>query len=466
MSGEERLDVAVVGAGIFGMSLAIFLRDDDEARSLKVFEAAPRPGGTLGSTRRNGYVWEHGANGFLDNVPHTKDLAIRLGLEDRLQPAAEAARHRYLLRHGTLHPLPTSPPAFFSSRLLSLKGRLRVALEPLRSYRPVPDDQSVAHFARRHLGQEAADVLIDAMVSGIFGGDPERLSLPSAFPKMAALEREHGSLVRGMIRKKKEARRSRAEASGGPAGPGGRSHSFPSGLQELVDAAANHLGERLVVDTDVLSAELAEGGWRLRLEGAPDVIATELALCVPPHRAKEILAGDRELASLLEEIPAASIAVVGLGFERRRVAHPLDGFGFLRPWKEPGRILGCLFPGTCFPEHAPSDRVSLRVMTGGRRDPAAVSLSDDELLRVVLDDLRSLLGIEGDPEEIEIRRWPRGIPQYELGHEKRLARLDTLLETRPGLALGGNGYRGIGLNDCVRGARELADRLGRRSREA
>ncbi len=454
LTQDRVLDAAVVGGGIFGSTLAWQLLKSDQ--DVVLFEAAARLGGTLGSSHSDGFVWERGANGFLDNVPFTRDLAIDVGLESRLLPAAPAARHRFLLRRGRLVELPEGPAAFLRSPLLSLAGRLRVITEGLRRYRSPEGEESVASFARRHLGSEATEVLIDAMVTGIFGGDAERLSVEAAFPRLVALEREHGSLIRGMIRRRRAARAQGATA-GGPGGPGGRLSSFPLGTQELVDALASRLGDRVALESRLTDARRVGEEWQLRFATGETIRAHRLALCIPPHLAAEVLQSDHEVSALLREIPAASIVVVGLGFERDHVRHALTGFGYLRPRREPGRLLGCLFPSVCFPPHAPEGQVSLRAMIGGVRDPEALELSDAEIQRTTLDELRPLLGLRGEPRVVKLQRWPRGIPQYEVGHLGRLARLEEKLNDRPGLALGGNGYRGIGLNDCVREAGSLAE---------
>ncbi len=461
------LDLLVVGGGVSGLAAAreALLRRPEW--SVAVIEAEDRAGGTMRSDRAAGCLCEWGPNGFLTNVPDTWDLAVDLGLAERLLPAHPNAEKRLLWVKGGLKPLPMKPGAFFRSDLLSVRGRLRVLLEPFMPKRSAAGDESVYSFASRRIGPEAASVLVDAMVSGIYAGDPENLSLEAAFPKMAAMEARYGSLVRAMIalmRERKKARRATPAAGGGPMGPGGALTSFDEGMEVLIRRLAEILGSRLFTGTRVTGLTPIADGYRVDLEsrgGARSVSARNVVMAVPSHVAAAILkdAAPR-LAWRLDEIPYAGITVACLIYPRSHVAHPLDGFGFLVPRGQGPRILGCIWTGSIFPPHVHGDHVLLRAMVGGARDPEGAILSEGRTVDLVHGELdRMLGGIKNRPAEVRLYRHAKGIPQYVLGHPERLRAIGEDLAALPGLHLAGNAYRGIGVNDCVREARELAERL-------
>jgi protoporphyrinogen/coproporphyrinogen III oxidase len=446
----------VIGGGPSGLVLARALADGGGGPAgagldVTLYEARERPGGKAWTERERGYTIERGPEGFLDSAPATLALARSLGLGERLLPARGAAAKRYLWARGALRPVPTNPAAFLASGILTLRGRLAVLGEPFR--RPGPGgDESVAAFAGRRLGREAAETLVGAMVRGVYAGDAHEISMPSAFPRLAALEREHGSLVRAMI-----ARRKSRAGGGGPAGPAGRITSFVGGMAELGAALAASLGPRFVPGRPAAAVRRAGGGWRVEFADGGSEFCDRLALAVEPWSAARLLEGvDRALAEALALIPPAPAVVVALGFASENVRRPLDGFGFLVPPREPLRMLGCLWSSTTFAHRAPEGRVLLRVLLGGPSDPTAVELADDRLLALVLNELDRTVGLTGAPELARVIRWPQAIPQYTVGHGERLRRIAERLQRLPGLHLAGNGYRGVALNDCVTSAQAVA----------
>lgn len=456
------VDVAVVGAGVSGLVTArelLRLRPD---RSVAVLESSTRPGGTMLTDRVGGCLGEWGPNGFLTNVPQTWQLAVDLGLEKRLLPADESAELRYLWVNGGLRALPMKPPAFFTSDILSVRGRLRVLLEPFQGQGP-EDDETVFSFASRRIGREAASVLVDAMVSGIYAGDPANLSLKAAFPKMRNMERKYGSLVKALIAIQREARRNKTRG-GGPMGPGGRLTSFDEGMEVLIHTLADGLGPRLRTGVSVTGLAPVAGGYRLTFAGeggSGELRARQVVLATPSFAAHSLLKEHfPRLAWPLNEIPYAGITVACLVYDRAQIRHSLHGFGFIVPRGQGPRILGCIWVGSIFPPHVSGNRVLLRVMAGGARDPEAALLSEGRTVDLVHGELdRMLGGIDGRPVETALFRHAKGIPQYVPGHPERLETLDRHLADHPGLHLVGNAYRGIGVNDCVREAQALAARL-------
>jgi oxygen-dependent protoporphyrinogen oxidase len=437
---------AVVGAGISGLANAFELLE--RGREVVVFDRAPRAGGNIRTEREDGYVVEWGPNGFLDNVPETLDLVRRLGLEEELLVSSEAARKRYIFRGGRLHRVPESPPTFLRSPLLSPLGRARVLLEPLARGRP-RHDETVHAFAARRIGWEAADVLVQAMVSGVFAGDARALSLRSTFPKMAAMEGAHGSLFRALV-----ARRRAGAGGGGPAGPGGTLTSFREGMADLIERIAERLGDRLHLSTEVTAIAAEDGHYRL---AGPDETFERVVLACPARRAAQLLDGlAPDAAATLGEIPGAPITVVATAYDEAEVGGPPDGFGFLAPPGQGLRILGCLWTSSIYPgARAPRGSVLLRTMVGGARDPAAAGLEDGALLDTVAGDLRRAMGLAAAPRRHWIFRYPRGIPQYARGHGKRLREALSRLAPWPGIHLTGNSYRGISVNAVVAEAAAL-----------
>ena len=453
--------VAIVGGGVAGLTVAFELRE----RSRRVpggldvvcLEAEGRPGGNIRSDHLDGFTCEWGPNGFLDNVPATLELVRRLGIEDRLLPSDQSAAIRFIYRGGRLRKLPSGAVSFLTSDILSVPGRIRVLGEPFVGQRRDPSEESVFDFVARRIGDEAARVLVDAMVSGIYAGDVRSLSLPATFPKMWRMEVEHGGLVRAMLARKKQ--KGASAKSGGPSGPGGTLTSFRDGLEELITALARAAGPALRLRSRAVRvAEAGSRGYRVFVAESEPIDADAVVLACPAWFASEIVSGlDVELSGALAGIPSASLAVVHLGFDERDLAKRPHGFGFLIPRGEGPRILGTLWSSSIFPGRAPEGKVLVTSMIGGAHDPEAVRLDDELLVEIVRNDLRAAMGIEAEPRFVRIFRQPRGIPQYTLGHVERLETISRRLDAHPGLFACGNSYRGISVNACVDEAPRIAD---------
>lgn len=448
-------DTVVIGGGISGLSVGFFAKA--AGRSVVVLEEGPRAGGKIRTDWEEGFCCEWGPQGFLDNVPETLELVRLLGLENRLVPASPTSSDRFILRHGRLRRVPLSPPAFLVSDVLSLPGKLRVLAEPLIP-RGGAEDESVAAFARRRIGREAAQVLVDAMVTGVFAGKAEELSLPATFPKMAHMERTYGSLTRAMLALRKK-------GGGGPAGPGGTLTTFVAGMQELTDRLVAALGDSLRLSSPVTSVRYLEHStepWRVRLADGGELAGRSLVVTVPPPKVVDTLGellGPRAVAAL-QEIPMPPVVVVMTAYRSPQpFAHPLTGFGFLVPSQEPRQILGTLFCHSIFPNQAPAGSVLLRTILGGARQPEVIHFSDEELVRLVRRELHAVLGGDTDPDLVRVFRHPEGIPQYTLGHPRRLQILDEATSRYRGLYLTGNAYRGVAVNACIAEAKKLAESL-------
>ena len=452
------MKIVVVGAGVAGMATAFeILRRGGAGVDVQVLEASDRAGGNLRTEHADGYLCEWGPNGFLDSVPETLALVDALGLRGRILVSADAARRRFLYRHGRLQALPESPLAFFTSQLLSPPGRIRVLGEPFARRRPA-GDETIHAFAARRIGREAADVLIDAMVSGVFGGNARELSLRACFPKMWEMETAHGGLVRAMIAKR---RTKRGAPSGGVGAPAGRLTSFQGGVQDLVDALVSALGGRVTTGAPVTAlGRGADGRWQVRAGDSRVFEADAVVLAAGAASTAPLVEPlGAEAARVLREIPSAPMLVLALGYDRASLGHPLDGFGFLVPRGEGLRILGALWDSSVYPGRAPEGRALLRVMLGGAHDPAAIDLDDEGAVALARGDLKTSMGITVSPVFTRVFRHPAGIPQYTVGHLDRLSRIESALEGHPGLFLAGNSYRGVAINACVAEAGPLASRI-------
>jgi len=448
-SSRKPLRVAVVGGGITGLTAAWQIQR--LGHRVTVLEAGARAGGVVGAQRLGAWLQELGPNSLLESSPEIAAFVDDVGLAPRRLYAAPAAKQRYLVRGGRPVALPTSPGAFLRTPLFSARAKLRLLLEPLWRRAPSEADETLADFVRRRLGREFLDYAINPFVAGVYAGDPERLSVRHAFPRLHALEQDHGSLLLGALR--------RRNPSGGPKG---RIFSFPEGLGEIPRALQARLLDPVLLRTRVTALRRAGTGWRLALEqrGAPGEAEFDLVVCALPADALARLdfpdlppdAGLR----LLAEIPHPSVVSVFTGHRREEVAHPLDGFGLLVPAVEDGRILGTLFSSTLFPGRAPEGHVALTTFVGGTRQPELAALDDAALTTLVREELARFLGVGGTPAIVRVQRWPRAIPQYAPGHQRFLTAIARLEAAAPGVFVGGNCRDGISLPNCIAAGHRLA----------
>ena len=449
--------VAIVGAGISGLATAHAILEREPRASLSVFEAGSRAGGKVITERtEEGYLCEWGVNAFLDKSPPTLELCRKLGLE--VLPADVSAKKRFVFSEGALHKLPEKPPEFFSSKLLSLGGRLRVVGEVF-SGRAKKPDETLAEFGARHLGKEAFEKLIDPMASGVFAGDARVMSVKSCFPRIREVEDEYGSLIRGLIKLQKAARKEGKKDKPGP-GPGGILTSFEDGMSVMTDTLAAGLDSRVRYNSAVQGIGKSGDGYSVYLDGSAEEHFDRVVLASPAYAQAAMLAElSPGIAELVGGIGYPSLAVVCLGYRRDDVAGDMDGFGFLVPSREKRDILGTVADSYVFPNRAPEGHVLLRTMIGGARSSELAHLPDDRLLDVVRSNLKDIMGVTADPVFAKIYRHERAIPQYLVGHEDRLQAIAGELESFPGLVMTGNAFRGVSLNDCVVNARATANLL-------
>ena len=433
----------VVGGGVSGLAVALALHR--ASVPVTVLEAAGRPGGTAQTLERDGFLLETGPNSVLDREGEVARLATSLGL--LLRPASASASRRFVVLGGRLVGLPTSPAGLLRSKVLPLPAKLRLLLEPWSRRGPPGVDESLGDFARRHLGRTVTSTLVDALQTGIWAGDVERLSAASAFPRLWALERAHRSLLVGAL----AARRT----TGGPVL---RLASLEGGLGALSLAMAQALGPRLRLKSEVTALGRTDDGWRLvTKEGA--LAAARVVLALPPEAASALVRPfDGGLAGTLDAFASVPVAVVHLGYRPALAPEP-EGFGFLAPRCEHRDILGAVYASSAFPFRAPGGGTLLTVLLGGAHRPELVSRDEASLVQMAMAELLALLGVQRTPTLTEVYRWPRAIPQYNVGHAERVQRALGEAARWPGLWLSGNAYGGAGVADCIRNAAQLAQRL-------
>ncbi|HUO79439.1 MAG TPA: protoporphyrinogen oxidase [Steroidobacteraceae bacterium] len=437
--------IGIVGAGISGLATAFWLQRARPDWPLTVFEAAPEPGGALHTDVVEGFRFEAGCNGFLTNKPDSLELVHESGADAMLMESSAAARKRFVYT-GVLQPLPESPRAFLGTRLLTLGGKLRVAAELLVPARRDGADETLEEFGYRRLGREFTDVFLGAMTAGIYGSTPARLSVGAAFPLIAALERDHGGLFRGMLAKRKR-----------QAGPGGVLTSFRGGVGSFITHLARSVRADWRLGTAVETIGRAGAHYRIGAGGTVTEV-DRVVVATPAYTAARQLAGlDAALAAELARIEYSPIAVVGFGY--RGLAEPLDGFGLLTTAAARSPLLGVLWDSSIFPDRAPPGGKILRAMLGGQRNPELARLDDGALVERTRAGIRACMGVDATPDVVYLRRWERGIPNYGPGHLARVAAVDAAVARHPGLALIGNAYHGVAMNDCCRNSRALAVQL-------
>ena len=450
--------VAILGGGIAGLTAAYQL--DKQGLEVTVFEASNRTGGKIRSERAEDYLIEHGPNTIQSSTPLMEGLIDQLGLDDAVVEADAAAKKRYVVRDGTPHPLPMSPPEFFTTPLFSATAKLRLLAEPLVWKSGPEHDESIAHFARRRLGREALDYGLNPFVGGIFAGDPERLSVRHAFEKLYTLEDEHGSLFKGMIRRMLDRRANSDEQ------PSTRHmFSFRDGLQQLPDALTTTLGASVERLTAVTALRPEDDGWTVATRHTEDGTTTEhhfdaVVCTLPLHRLAQIDFDTVVSLHPLKKVEYPPVSVVAMGFDRADVHHPLDGFGMLVPEVEtPYRILGTIFTSALFPDRAPGDKVLLSTFVGGARNPDLGNAEPDRLVLLIQEDLADLLGVHGEPTFVRHVPWRSAIPQYTVGYAHVKATLDTLENRHPQLAMAGNYRKGVSVGDTMDSADRAAQRI-------
>ena len=469
--------IAILGGGISGLAAAHRLNELRPSWRISLLESQDRLGGVLGTFRQDGFLIEQSADNFLagPSAPWAETLCRRIGFSDQLLETDARYRRALVLHRGHLHAVPegfqlmtpSKALPILRSKLLSTAGKLRLICEPFVSKRVDPSDESLSSFAIRRLGREAFERLVQPLISGIYTADPEKLSMRAALPQFVKMESEYGSLIRAAQANKPSAVKDTGKGSGA------RYSMFlapANGMQSLVDYLAARisfqqvrLGSKVdsLVSFPVASDSVrSDRTWEVSTaDGQRDNFDGIIIATSAVATASLLKNVDKNLATDLEGIDHASSTVVCLGFRTAEFAKPLTSFGCVIPITEGRRIIALSFSSMKFPNRAPEGWHLIRIFMGGALQPEYARLSDDESIRIAADEAKDILGINGEPKVLRVARWNETMPQYDVGHLDRIARIHHAIKSHPRLEITGNAFAGVGIPQCVRGGESAADRL-------
>jgi oxygen-dependent protoporphyrinogen oxidase len=469
--GEASKRVAIIGGGISGLAAAQRLATLDAAIDVTLFESSPRLGGVLQTDHVDGFCMELGPDSILSRLPWAVDLCHEIGLDNQLVSTSASPSGVHVVCRGRLERIPEGLALmaprriwpFVTTRILSWRGKLRLAADYVIPRRRADGDETLAEFSRRRLGRETFERLVQPLASGIYMGDPERLSVRATFPQFVEMEANHGSLIR--------AARAAMRKGHSVHHTGGPQYSLfvapRRGMVQLVEALAARLaGCQVRCNERVEGLERAgSGGWQLDVV---DVATGErrqesfegVIVALPTWQASPLLsAASPELSGLLSAISYAGCIVVNLAYDLDAIGRPLDSFGFVSPHVERRAVVACTFSSVKYPDRAPAGKALVRAFLGGACRPEVFEWSDGQVLDTVRDELRELLDVREPPLFSRIVRWKRSMPQYNVGHLERVKCINELARALPGLELAGNGYGGVGIPHCIHTGRQAAERL-------
>jgi len=482
--------IVIIGGGISGLATAYSLeeiaRKKGESISITLFEKNNRIGGNILTERTDGFLIEGGPDCFLSEKPWAIQLCERLGMGESLLRTNDEYRKTYILLNGHLHELPEGvilmiPTEIFpllKSNLISLSGKIRMGMELFIPKKESSADESLSQFVRRRLGQEALDKIAAPLVAGVHAEDPDTMSVKSRFPRFVQMEEEYGSLIKGMIAKRREMRR---------AGSKGNKPKYTmfmtlkDGLSEMPATIVQNLkSTEILTNKEVLSvdkvssnvilseaknlnhvvseANLMKHKYKISLKNGEVLDADTVVFATPSYETASLLTGINDsISALLNKIPYASTATVSLAFKKESISNPMNGFGFLVPRQEKRRITGATWVSRKFSYRSPDDSVLIRCFIGGSHNEKLVFLNDKDMIEMVKGELRDIMGITSEPLLTRIYRWEKAMPQYTIGHEERLSILDKKLSEYPGMFLTGSSYRGSGISECIKDGQLTAE---------
>ncbi len=448
----------VIGAGITGLTVAHNLAQN--GIDVNVLEKSDHTGGTMTTVNKDGWVIERGPNSGLETTPLLKELFSQVDINNKLLYANDSADKRYILRNGDLHAIPMGPVSFISTKLWSASGKFRIFGEPFIG--KARKEESIAEFVSRRLGNELLDYAINPFVAGVYAGDPSKLSVQAAFPKLYALEEKYGGLIKGTFMGARERKKRKEKAK-----DRSRQFSFTGGMQALPDAIAALLGNRVQCNVNILAVKNNSdpAGRKFSIEASSvntrhDYESDIVIFAIPSYAASGLIKNfDESLGVKLNSIYYPPVAEVFLGYRKEQVRRTLDGFGFLVPEKEKRKILGTIWSSTIFNGRAPEGHEGFTTFVGGSRQPELAVLPDSELQATVHGELEKFMGVHGDPVITFINRWEKAIPQYQLGHLEIIKQIEEFENSHKGIILGGNYRGGISVSDCVISANRISGQV-------
>lgn len=461
--------VTIIGGGITGVASAYYLQKLAREKNLPIeytlMEESGRLGGKVITDTVNDFIIEGGPDSFIVDKPWCLKLCQEVGLGDQLIPSNELQKKVYILRKGKCVPfpsgfrltIPTEFGPFVTTPLISPFGKLRMAMDYLIPPRMDNSDESLGQFIRRRFGKEALERFAGPLMAGIFVSDPEKLSIMSTFPRFAEMEREFGSLMKAARHVRKLPRPAHQPQAAGNA----MFNTLKGGMQSLITAMEKRLEGDIRLNSPAVGLKHRDGKFEVQLKGSTSYLSTDAVILALPayHAARLVQHLNPELAGKLNAIRYVSTSTVSVAYLKSDLPAnlTLDGFGVLIPPGEKRKIIACTWASTKFKHRAPADCVLLRAFIGGYRDESLAEKPDDELMTIVREDLDGIFGISADPILHRIYRWPKGNPQYDVGHLDRVNEIHALAATVPGLHLAGSAFRGIGMPDCVRNAENTVD---------
>jgi len=448
--------IVILGAGISGLTTAYFLYKENY--DITILEKRNEVGGSMESIWEGGFLFDRGPNSGLETTPLIGTLVEDLGLQDQLMYASKEGNKRYILRNNRLHPLPMSPPAFIKTKLFSTRAKLRLIAEPLMGKSDDGYYESIAEFVTRRLGREFLDYAINPFVAGVYAGNPEELSVKSAFPKLFALEEEYGGLIVGTIKSIKK-RKQRAEKSKQDA----QMFSFKDGMQALPKAIADKLGNNVITSSEITSLQKNENGYSIFFsrDGVEQKIDCDIVLSTIPAYAASCLFNnfDEGLSKHLSEIYYPPVLALFLGYKKSDIGQPLDGFGFLIPSKEKKSFLGAIWSSVIFPNRAIDGTAAFTLFIGGSRNPEIENMDKELLVKKVKEEFHHLMKISSEPIFESQRFWQKAIPQYNIGYIEHENYFDEFEKKFSGIILGGNYRGGISVGDCIKNSEILVSKI-------
>ncbi len=463
--------VVVIGGGITGLSAAYVLhkaRHSGEAVDYLLVEKDGRLGGKILTEKIDGFTVEGGPDCFLSEKPWVARMAGELGIEDRIIGSNEASKRTYVFADGRLNQLPdglmglvpTKLVPFALSPLISWPGKIRMAFDLVIPQKKTGEDETLGSFVTRRLGREALDKIAEPLIGGIHAGDPDQMSLKASFPRFIQMEQKYGSLIRAML----AGRRNMPKPK--PPEPGKAQKTFfmtfRDGMAELTDTIVSRLDKsKILTGKTVDRIEEKPGrGYVVYINGMEPVEADAVVLAAPADSAAEIVRDlDKEIAENLAGIPQATSATVNLAFKRSDVHKSLEAFGFIVPISEKRKIKAGTYSSTKWNHRTPSDEyVLIRAFVGGARNQELVYQSDEDMIKMVMAELRDIIGLTAEPVMYRIYRWVKGMPQYTVGHLDRVANIEKRLADHPGLYVVGGSYKGVGVGDCINVGSQAAEK--------
>lgn len=452
-------EIVIIGAGITGLATAHWLKKD--GYSVKVIEANSEVGGSMISSKDSGYLIDFGPNSGLETSPLIKTLVDDLQLDNQFIYANKEGNKRYILKNDKLFPLPMSPKEFLSTKLFSTKAKLRLGLEPFIGKSDDGYNQSISEFVIRRLGREFLDYAINPFVAGVYAGDPDKLSVKSAFPKLYRLEELYGGLIKGTIKGARERKKSGEKSKQNAA-----MFSFKNGMVTLPKAIYSNLGKSVLLNSKVTSVNKVDDKYMVTYKTGEESLSLKTDLVIstaPSDKASKIFNSiDSELGNHLNKIYYPPVLVLYLGYDKKYISQPLDGFGFLIPAKEKKKFLGALWSSVIFNDRAPENKAAFTLFIGGARSPELFEKDNDKLIQDVINEFQKIMRISGRPEFIKSKLWEKAIPQYNLGYIEHENYFKQFEESNPGIILGGNYVGGISVGDCIKSSEILFNKAKER----